>query len=435
MNKDLIDYVRSLGYEGSVNKAIYQWLVDLGQEPGQLNWMLRKHLAGTQYDTQLSQALHRKYSVDGYNPTDVPGLVAWYDPSDISTMFQSDGAGQADVASAGDPIGLMLDKSQGLAKTSYTGVSVDYLPTGFTDEGDGVYGAAPVTDWASIEPSFTDDVQAGEVYRIEADVVLNSGFMRAYRRNEADTGNDVVLTATTSGTLSATAVVYRPKTEFLSGVALWLASNDFDGTVSNVRCYKIAGNHLYQDASAARPVYQTDGTLPYLIGDNVDDFLAADSRMGLSADPDLTVVGGLRPLDGGEAVQRIFQLGVGTNEGTLAVTVGGSGISWRHNNGARVFSIPTGGEDIVLSYGRSAGDTYGESLAWKNGEEETQTSVAGATETPTDTSERTLLMGRDGGTNLFHGRLYSIAVFNRVLSDAERQAVEAYMARQAGITI
>lgn len=35
---------------------------------------------------------------------------AWYDPSDISTLFQ-DAAGTTPVTSTGDPVGLMLDKS------------------------------------------------------------------------------------------------------------------------------------------------------------------------------------------------------------------------------------------------------------------------------------------------------------------------------------
>ena len=41
---------------------------------------------------------------------------AWYDPSDYSTLFQ-DSAGTTPVTAVEQPVGLMLDKSQGLALT------------------------------------------------------------------------------------------------------------------------------------------------------------------------------------------------------------------------------------------------------------------------------------------------------------------------------
>ncbi|SIO11886.1 hypothetical protein [Vannielia litorea] len=44
------------------------------------------------------------------SPAELSGLLAWYDPSDLSTLFQ-DAAGTLPVTSAGDPVGLMQDKS------------------------------------------------------------------------------------------------------------------------------------------------------------------------------------------------------------------------------------------------------------------------------------------------------------------------------------
>lgn len=45
-----------------------------------------------------------------WSPTDLASLGAWYDPSDLSTMFQ-DAAGTTPVTAAGQPVGLILDKS------------------------------------------------------------------------------------------------------------------------------------------------------------------------------------------------------------------------------------------------------------------------------------------------------------------------------------
>lgn len=47
---------------------------------------------------------------DQFSPSNLPGLVAWYDPSDLSTLFQ-DTAGTVPVTSNGDSVGLMRDKS------------------------------------------------------------------------------------------------------------------------------------------------------------------------------------------------------------------------------------------------------------------------------------------------------------------------------------
>ena len=45
-----------------------------------------------------------------WSPPDIPSLGAWYDPSDLTTMFQ-DAAGTTPVTAAGQPVGLILDKS------------------------------------------------------------------------------------------------------------------------------------------------------------------------------------------------------------------------------------------------------------------------------------------------------------------------------------
>lgn len=45
-----------------------------------------------------------------FAPSVLSGLAAWYDPSDLSTLFQ-DSAMTVPVTSDGDPVGAMLDKS------------------------------------------------------------------------------------------------------------------------------------------------------------------------------------------------------------------------------------------------------------------------------------------------------------------------------------
>ena len=45
-----------------------------------------------------------------WSPADLTALAAWYDPSDLTTLFQ-DSAGTTPVTAAGQPVGLILDKS------------------------------------------------------------------------------------------------------------------------------------------------------------------------------------------------------------------------------------------------------------------------------------------------------------------------------------
>lgn len=58
----------------------------------------------------------RSYATELYEKIFIPGLFAngeqgaWYDPSDLSTLFQ-DAAGTTPVTASGQPVGRMLDKS------------------------------------------------------------------------------------------------------------------------------------------------------------------------------------------------------------------------------------------------------------------------------------------------------------------------------------
>lgn len=54
-------------------------------------------------------AMRQRTSV-GFSPTDVSGLIAWYDPSDLTTLFQ-DAAMTIPVTADGQPVGAMRDKS------------------------------------------------------------------------------------------------------------------------------------------------------------------------------------------------------------------------------------------------------------------------------------------------------------------------------------
>jgi hypothetical protein len=64
------------------------------------------------FTVQIASAVSHCNSVaySGFLPSQLSGIVAWYDPYDLSTMF-TDIAGTTNVTASGDPVGKMLDKS------------------------------------------------------------------------------------------------------------------------------------------------------------------------------------------------------------------------------------------------------------------------------------------------------------------------------------
>ncbi|WP_303704783.1 hypothetical protein [Celeribacter baekdonensis] len=61
-------------------------------------------------DFSLTVSATKKPRSVTFLPTDLADLLGWYDPSDLTTLYQ-DAAMTIPVASSGDPVGAMLDKS------------------------------------------------------------------------------------------------------------------------------------------------------------------------------------------------------------------------------------------------------------------------------------------------------------------------------------
>lgn len=92
-------YLTGLGYSGTINDMQYKWLGDNGYT-GALN-------------DRWKAALEDGFAFFGFDPLSLFSegqQGAWYDPSDLPTLFQ-DSAGTTPVTADGDPVGLMLDKS------------------------------------------------------------------------------------------------------------------------------------------------------------------------------------------------------------------------------------------------------------------------------------------------------------------------------------
>ena len=201
---------------------------------------------------------------------------AWYDPSDLSTMF-TDTAG-ATPATVGDPVALLLDKSQGLEVGPELVTNGDFSDgaTGWslganTTISDGV-ASFNYTGFAGMLTAVGASVVAERFYRISFDLLSrSSGSIRPVL------GNTTISTNTSLGTKTFSYV--RPAASLTSGLSFIGSGNGFVGSITNVSVRELLGNHATQATAAARPTL-TAGTPSFLRSDLVDDAILWTASAG-----------------------------------------------------------------------------------------------------------------------------------------------------------
>ena len=193
-----------------------------------------------------------------------------YDPNDLTTLYQ-DAAGTVPVTAAGQPVGLMLDKSNGLVLGNEISTNGDFLngKTGWTDN----VGVSTVSNGVL---TLTNPVAppTGYVYQsintvvgkyYKASVEVTFGAIAALSSAATILG----LAPSTTGTSS---VIFKA-VGTTSMIRLYGMSNAVS-TFKNVSVKELAGNHAYQTVSAMRPLLvATPQRLDY---DAVDDKLTTN---------------------------------------------------------------------------------------------------------------------------------------------------------------
>lgn len=203
----------------------------------------------------------------------VGDLGAWYDPSDLLTLFQ-DSAGTTPVTTTGNPIGLMLDKRYGLAlganviiNGTFTGNSSTgwTLVTGATVENEKLKLDAPV---ANVVSAYS--VIVGRTYKWEvtiSDYVSGTVNMSV--------GGATRLSATANG-------MYRG---FFTATATnslrFLSTGTPRASTDNLMVQELAGSHAVQATTTARPAYRTaPSRVDY---DGIDDVMVTTFASSLGA--------------------------------------------------------------------------------------------------------------------------------------------------------
>jgi len=189
-----------------------------------------------------------------------------YDPNDLSTMFQ-DAAGTVPVTAAGQPVGLILDKSKGLvlgaelltALSPLNSILSSTLPplTATSTAASGIYGA-----------SKANFAQAGKRYKVKMSWSGNTQLTNIILQCGGVGTPALTLPSTLSGTIEAIFIVSNtgPLNIYKTSTAI---GQSF--TIDSLSIKELAGNHAYQTTSSMRPLLAAS---PQRIDyDTVDDKL------------------------------------------------------------------------------------------------------------------------------------------------------------------
>lgn len=194
----------------------------------------------------------------------------WFDPSDLSSMYQ-DAAGTI-PAVLGQPVGLMLDKSKGLALGPEKNQDLDFSDPSF---------------WTDSSP--TVSFEAGGVRFTEAHSAARAAVLLPPEEGRLVPGVwyecVIVITSITSGAIKSnrdfldSISFSTPGTHRFYAMASSIRHPELRSvgtTNALVRSYSVRelpGNHARQATATARPPLMQSGAAPYLYRDPVDDAL------------------------------------------------------------------------------------------------------------------------------------------------------------------
>ena len=189
-------------------------------------------------------------------------------PDDLSTMFQ-DAAGTVPVTGVGQPVGLVLDKSKGLAFSAELVTNGDFTngSAGWTlANGSSVTSSALVLSSQYATADQSHNVLNGDLIELSYSIVEASGTPALYVSGSSYAGSAI--------TLNSSLGTYKVRFRVTDATKpLRLVQNNTGVTLKldNISVKKVQGNHAYQTASAMRPLLvASPQRLDY---DTVDDKL------------------------------------------------------------------------------------------------------------------------------------------------------------------
>jgi hypothetical protein len=387
--------------------------------------------------------------VGGFSPAVLfansePG--AWYDPSDLSTMFQ-DRAGTTPVTATGQSVGLVLDKSRGLVLGSqkdpgfanYTGVLTGtWAVSGgnyvFTDTVGGQ--SRPGVQWPDVGDAAP--LPAGW-YQITVVVASVTGATQV--RLDGVGATDRLLVVGTNTFIANVTTLSRPRFRIED-----LSTTIGDGfALTSVSVREIPGNHMTAVSDAARGTYNVDENgKAFILFDGADDgYLTSTITPGTDK---AQVFAGVRvnaETAGLTQVLAEISTNAGANNGTFelaAMASDGNNKVGDNRFRSRGTTIQAALNSTLTSPPRigvvaGLGDISGGLATLRV--DGVQVAQSASDQGTGNYLAYPLYIGRRGGTMLpFNGRLYSLIVrFGPNLDAATIGQVEQFVAGRTGVTL
>jgi hypothetical protein len=292
--------------------------------------------------------------------------------------------------------------------------------TAYAAENSTAFAAVPVTKEISIA---------------KADMVLNGDSLSI---SLGDAIPDDLNWTTTGWKYSDASLAIGTNPNNLSNVALWLDATDSStitqtsNAVSQWNDKSGNNHHASQSTSDRQPLVNTNsiGGKTAILFDGSDS-LGASTRLGLGANPAITVFVVCNIFTDNNTDDRIFHLG--NNSNSLSVGAGSQGWSWRYDGGNELYGSVSHGTDYLLAYTRPSAGNYASAKLFINGTEQTRASGSNDSGSPTSTTANFKIGSNyDGGGNFINGYIGEIIVIESD-ADSDRYGLEGYLAHKWGM--
>ena len=412
-----------------------------------------------------------------------------YDPNDLSTMYQ-DAAGTVPVTAAGQPVGLVLDKSKMVASTrrnlltytdDFTNASWHKTSTAAsTSPSDNGLVLAPDGSVTARSYTFTSQTFIRQLITLASG---NVGYQSIWVRKGAvspanairltqnntlawNTGGSLKIPLTTqwqrisfNSAATGTAVRYiifgsvdaagTNDTDCNGSIEVWHPQYELNSVTDYQKVDSpyggwIAGNHAYQTTSASRPILRKNAVTGanYLEFDGSDDFLRTNS-IDFTATDEVSLFAGVRKLsDSNTAV--VAELSTTSDNGkafTLFAPALGGTAKFLFRSGGSIVN-PSGGAlttDTKYSAPFTAVAVGKSKISMDYMSLKLNGAVVGDVITDQGTGNYgnyPLFIGRRGGTSLpFNGYIYGLIGIGKLTSDNETTAIEKELAKRTGVTL
>lgn len=390
-----------------------------------------------------------------------------YDPNDLSTMYQ-DAAGTVPVTAAGQPVGLVLDKSKGLrleknlvlgdgkhegsllhisrfdSNGAVSDLSLNTVNP-LSGSKDVRYRLTSASTSGALRPIMTVLVSekpvVGSFYEFSFKYRVISGEAKILVYHSGLSTHIMNHTLTGEGTFK---IVMAYLGTGVEEPTLYFGESLFDMQMDDFEYRKIQGNHAYQTTSASRPILRKNAVTGanYLEFDGTDDFLQT-SNIDFTGTDKMSLFAGVRKLsdaatgvvcelsNNSDASVGTFRLSAPAYSGASKYSIGSRGNVGVIAQAATTdvsFNAPN--SSVLTTKAQISNDSV---LLRLNG---SQVELNTADQGTGNYGNYPLYIGRRGGTSLqFNGHLYSLIGIGKLTTDSETITLEKAIAKNTGVTL